>query len=136
ELLRLTSDIEDVVRDLKSETEIFRKDFDASEGRGADVGEHSADCRSSDEQRSSFSRVNELERVEVQLRAFAVKIDRLSGNRSIPTDRFDDALNHLLQRPLTRIERGMILRNESVCMIQQRHRGQNREVFAELAMQR
>src|SRR5205814_10046380 len=102
ELFRIADDVENVVGDLKSQAEVLGKHFDAAKGGGADVAEHAANRRGGDEQRARFSRVDELERVEIELRFFAVKIDRLAGDRPIPTDGIGDAANHLLHRPLSR----------------------------------
>ena len=67
---------------------------------------------------------------------FAVQVDRFAGDRAVPADGVDHALDHLQHRPLARGQRGVVLRHQSVGVIEQRDRRQNRQVFAELAMQR
>ena len=67
---------------------------------------------------------------------FAVQVDRLAGDRAVPADRVDHALHHLLHRPAPRRQRRVVLRDQSVRVIEQRDRREDRQVLAELAMQR
>src|SRR3954451_16142914 len=136
EILWVAGHVEDVIGDLEREAEVFGENFDAAQGGGRGVGEHRADRGGGDEKGAGLARVDELQRIEIESRRFAVQVDRFAGDRAVPSDGVDDALDHLQHRPLARSQRGVVLRHQSVRVIEERYRRQDGQVFAELAVQR